>query len=319
MIPVKLFQKYTIAIDSTVPVEMCCGIYGDYQDNRSKFKTLPINTYKRLSSSSFSQPFLYDTLVSDPGSTTAKYIDYLLDSRSADGSTLIELAQNECDLKLFIKLPVTNSSTIVVLEGDYRGWNDSIWDMSRTAEKTGGVKSYHNMIEWFDREGKPQTKQIEDLVSGRKKHNKSVINLAHNFKNNSEISLISPLQLLQFNTQEQHPFADRLIEYLIDNAITNADTEIYDNVARAQKALGSNSGANGYLRGLPGVWSKEMNVLFYEYMMSNAVTTSFDINHDLLGYVDKEVEKFYQVTGKAAGNAAGRTSLSNIELEEGDK
>lgn len=319
MIPVKLFQKYTIAIDSTVPIEMCCGVYGDYQDNRSKFATLPINTYKKLSNSSFSQPFLYDMLAADLESTTAKYIDYLLDSRSADGSTLIELAQNECDLKLFLKIPVTNNSTIVVLEGDYRNWNDSLWDMTRTAGKNGGVKNYQDRIETIDKEGKLQVKQLNELVSGNKKCNKSIINLTYNFKRHPELPLISPLQLLQFNTQEQHPFSDRLIEYLIDNAITNSDTEIYDNVARAQKALGSNSGANGYLRGLPGVWSKEMNVLFYEYMMSNAVTTSFDINRDLLGYVDKDVEKFYQATGKAAGNTAGRVSLSNIELEEGDK
>jgi hypothetical protein len=65
--------------------------------------------------------------------------------------------------------------------------------------------------------------------------------------------LISPLQLLHLNTKEQHPFADRLIEYLIGNAITNSETEIYDNIRRSQKALASNYSANGYTVGLPGI------------------------------------------------------------------
>ena len=290
MIPVKLFQKYTIAIDSEAPIEMCCGIYGDYQDKRAKFATLPAHTYKRVSKSAFSQPFIYDALAYTSDETTAGYIDRILDSNLADRSTLIELAQNECDLKLFLKVPITNASTIVILEGDYHNWNDSIWDLSPTS---------------------PQ--------KGRKKCNRSVINLEYNFKNIPQLNLISPLQLLYLNTGEQHPFADRLIEYLIGNAITNSETEIYDNILRAQKALESNYGANGYTRGLPGVWNNEMRILFYEYMMANTVTKDFRINHDILGYVDKDVEKFYQVTGKAAGNAAGKVSLANIELEEEDR
>ena len=41
MVPVKLFNEYTIAIDCNVPVEMCCGIYGKYQDTRAKFSKIP--------------------------------------------------------------------------------------------------------------------------------------------------------------------------------------------------------------------------------------------------------------------------------------
>lgn len=289
MVPVKLFSKYTIAIDSESPIEMCCGIYGDYQDKRAKFSSLPAHTYKRVAKSVFSQPFIYDALAYTDNST-AGYIDRILDSRIADRSTLIELAQNECDLKLFIKVPINNTSTIVVLEGDYCNWNDAIWDMASS-----------------------------DPLKCKKSQNRSIINLDYNYKNADQLKLISPLQLLQFNTKEQHPFSDRLIEYLIGNAITNSETEIYDNIARAQKALSSNYGANSYVRGLPGVWSNDMRILFYEYMMANTATRSFNVNHDILGYVDKDVEKFYQVTGKATGTATNKISLANIELEEGDK
>lgn len=287
MVPVKLFQKYTIAIDSEVPIEMCCGIYGDYQDKRAKFANLPFNTYKRVSKSVFSQPFLYDVLAYTSDDTTVGYIDRILDSKLADKSTLIELAQNECDLKLFLKVPANNDSTIVVLEGDYCNWNDSYWDMSA---------------------GKPKV------------CNRSVINLAGNYKKAETLKLVTPLQLLQFNTREQHPFADRLIEYLIGNAITNSETEVYDNIRRAQKALTSNRYINNYTINIPGVWSNEMRILFYEYMTSgaNPLTKSFEVNHDILGYVDKDVEKFYSARVKVSPTKYARVSLSNVELEEGD-
>ena len=292
MLPVKLFQKYTIAIDSAAPIEMCCGLYGDYQDTRAKFESIPQNTYTRVATSSFSQPFLYEALTCSYGKGST-YIDQLLASETVGKQTLIELAQNESDLKLFIKVPVTNDSTVVVLEGDYRNWNGSFWDINATSP------------------------------AGRQKMcNRSVINLEHRFNTEDQFDLITPLQLRHLNTREQHPFADRLIEYLIGNAITNSETEIYDNIRRAQKALETNHEVTGYRTNIPGLWNYEMQVLFYEYLTSGPMATKFDINHDLLGYVDKDVEKFYKATLVRRTSKATekyKVSLSNFELEEGDK
>lgn len=111
--PVKMFQKYTIAIDSDHPVELCCGLYGAYLDSRQKSTLLSNNTYKRYAKCTFNQPFVF-----------TKLRDYCLtlanSATTPEGcNSLIELAQNEQDLKLFIKLPVQNNSTITVLEGDY--------------------------------------------------------------------------------------------------------------------------------------------------------------------------------------------------------
>jgi hypothetical protein len=299
MLPVKLFQKYTIAIDSAAPIEMCCGIYGDYQDTRAKFKNIPQYTYTRVTTSAFSQPFLYDALVYTEGdSEHTTFIDRLLASKNDGQQTLIELAQNECDLKLFIKIPVSNESTIVVLEGDYRTWNDSLWNMNAK-----------------DGQGKL------DPTKCQKACNHSVINIEHRFTSADKFDLITPLQLLQLNTREQHPFADRLIEYLIGNAISNSETEIYDNVRRAQCALETNSDQTGYRTNIPGLWNYEMNVLFYEFMTSGNLATKFNINHDILGYVDKDVEKFYKATlTKRVGRSIEKykLSLSNFELEKGD-
>ena len=279
MVPVKLFQTYTIAIDSTQPIEFCCGIYGDYQDTRDKFKKLPQYTYKKVSHCLFSQPFIFDLL------------DYTEDGKmntlleTLNNNEKIELAQNEGDLKLFIKVPLNNTSTIVVLEGNYINWNDrsEVWT-------TLHGKKYFNVYQ-----------------------NKSVLNLDY-INNDTEIKLISALQLLQFNTNEQHPFADRLIEYLIGNAITNTDDEIYDNVKRAQKALYDNNGNKyNYKIKVPGAWSYEMNKLFYEYMTN--LNLDFESDHDLLGYVDKDVEKYYKSRTKDK-KVQSYVSLSNIELEE---
>ena len=288
MLPVKLFQTYTIAIDSSQPIELCCGIYGDYQDSREKFNNIPKYTYKKISHSIFSQPFIFDLL--DYNNNNEK-LNTLVESLNENEK--IELAQNECDLKLFIKVPINNTSTIVVLEGNYIGWNDR----SET---------------WVER----NNKKYFEVNS-----NKSVLNLDF-INNDTEINLISPLQLLQFNTNEQHPFADRLIEYLIGNAITNTDEEIYDNVRRAQKALYDNNyDSNGnnkhnYRIKVPGAWDYEMNKLFYEYMTSRNL--DFETDHDLLGYVDKDVEKYYNSRTKDKSKVS-YVSLSNIELEEGDK
>jgi hypothetical protein len=327
MLPIKLFQKYTIAIDSASPIEMCCGVYGDYQDTRTKFKTIPQNTYNRVATSVFSQPFLYTALACSETSTESNstYVDKLLAAGDLGMQTLIELAQNEGDLKLFIKVPVTNDSTIVVLEGDYRTWNGSLWDMCAKEPSTEEEKATRcancTAVKSTD---KIKCSICDSLPpANKKKHNYSVINIEHRFTSEDRVELVTPLQLLQLNTREQHPFADRLIEYLIGNAITNSETEIYDNIRRAQKALETNRGATGYLTGIPGLWNNEMKILFYEYMTATNLATKFNINYDLLGYVDKDVEKFYKATPKRLTSKGQyekyKISLANFELGEDDK
>ena len=86
-----------------MPVELCCGIYNRRLDDRKKFKSIPALTYQKIRSCHFNQPFVY-TKINGIGITKAE---------------LTELAQNEDDLKLFIKIPQANNSTIVILEGNY--------------------------------------------------------------------------------------------------------------------------------------------------------------------------------------------------------
>jgi hypothetical protein len=94
-----------------------------------------------------------------------------------------------------------------------------------------------------------------------------------------------------FNTKESYPFADRLMEYLSGNVITEWD-EIADNIRRTQKVLSINNNATS----IPGAWEGKMRNILYDYMMNGKPSGEqfpLDIAHDVLGYVDKDVEKFY--------------------------
>lgn len=102
-VPVKYGRKYTIAIDWQGNIEMFAGMYendsevvSDVIDN----KTLANLTYMKYSGMRFNHPVLYTKL--DYSEMTNK-IDYA----------------KESTLKLFLKIPNSCKSSIVILEGDY--------------------------------------------------------------------------------------------------------------------------------------------------------------------------------------------------------
>ncbi len=293
MVPVKLFKQYTIAIDSALPIEMCCGIYGIYQDSRATFLELPALTYQKVRSMNFSSPILYTRVVD-------------LIERFPERSRN-ELAQNEDKLKLFIKVPVQNTSTITILEGDYRDWNN--------VSASCGIATFSDGSE-------------------AALHNYTVINF-ENLPKEPELQLKTPLQLLAFNTGEQHPFSDRLIEYLTGNAITSID-EINANIVRAQKVIkaASNLTENGldtkgrliytyrYEPVTDGFWDEHMRYALYEYMTQSqypkkdkltAVDRHFINKYDILGYVDKDTEKYYGYDDKENNTSV---SISSVTLNE---
>lgn len=254
MLPVKLFKNYTIAIDCDSNIEICCGIYGKYVDKRAKLSAIPAYTYQKYNNVNFSTPFLYTKL------TTLN--DFI------SGANLSDLAACEDNLKLFIRIPASNSSSIVILEGDYRNYNDSIntlWSKSLT-------KNNDEVLKYgFSRQ-----------------QNTSKINFEYGSDTCfDQIKLTSPLQLLRLNTNTSYPFADRLIEYLLGNAIDSKD-EILDNIKRVQKVLDPSI---SYFT--PGIWNSSMKAILYDLFNNNceASINNNDTNHDILGYVDKDIEK----------------------------
>ena len=287
MLPVKLFQKYTIAIDCQQEYELCCGIYGKYLDTREIFNQIPGKTYKKVIGQ-FSKPILYDLAELLPNKLPSKDITGTPEEKEEQkkkqeaqqkqwDETMAWLAKNEGDLKLFIKLPASNNSSIAVLEGDYRSWNDSYG------------------------------------VGVNKTQNKTVLNFEASDEclSNNNLKLITPLQLLKFNTGKSYPFADRLVEYLLGNVITPLD-EIADNIKRVQTiAL-----KNGQINKADGIWTDKLQKILYNFMNSEELIqgNKKETNHDILGYADKDVENAYYAKIKMTNEVETVETLLQVDL-----
>lgn len=208
VVPVKLFKNYTIAIDSEYPIEFCCGLYNIGIDtSKTEYKDLIKKTYMRKTSTSFSQPFLYTALTELAPATLPKHpLDSDILAHKSSRQLLALIAPREEELKLFIKVPKQTESSIVILEGDYCNWNDftaSNIRMDETERKLV-VNTNYSVIA-----------------------NEAIFSEA-------PLVLKTPLQLLRFNTKTQIPFANRLLEYLLDGCITGGDNEVRENVLAAQ-------------------------------------------------------------------------------------
>jgi len=208
----------------------------------------------------------------------------------------MELAQSEDDLKLFIKLPANNISAVTVLEGNYLNWNN---------------KSLYPKI----------------------KSNNFIVNFEGPVENDKHIGHqedqyfrpITELQLLQVNSGTSYPIADRLIEYLTGQAITELD-ENADNIRRVQKVFTENKNTVKY----SGFWESKIRHALYTYMNANLKKDVKTASHDCLGYVDKDVEKYYKsvhiVTdndvsagrypGKKAGDEITLNTLNDVDIYE---
>ena len=290
MLPVKLFKNYTIAIDSNLPIELCCGLFGAYLDTRDISTKLSKMTYKKISGSCFNRPFIYDKLTNK---------DLIIDE-----FYLSNIAQNEDNLKLFIKVPINNKSSITVLEGDYLGYNDSYYDPN-----TNIVVQNKLITNFYEGVSEDPKYKYEQLV-------------------NRDFKPISQLQLLMMNTGVSYPFAERLIEYLSENAITSLET-ISDNIKRAQLVLSSaqyTKTTKKYIPNIYGLWDKKLNIYLYDAVVNNhRLNYKYNLKHDLLGYVDKDTENLvtrkYVLTYKNKNDSAYQKStsyesISKIDLYE---
>lgn len=239
--PVKLFNEYTIAIDSHAGIELFCGFYGTYLDTSDKSETLILKTYEKLNTCSFKNPYLFKKLTEENWNFDSDISVGLsgLAEKNRKHITRWDIASREKDLKLFIKVPASCRSSITVLEGDYRFYNDAKYDFEASSvNPQNGVWKY--------------------------KANHTVLNLnKHLNQTDYKFKPISKLQLLELNTGESYPFATRLVEYLSGNTITPLDI-IPDNVKRVQKIASSNQ---HYSR-IEGLWEDKLQKLIYDQLIN---------------------------------------------------
>ena len=168
---------------------------------------------------------------------------------------LEEFLKQEDSFRLLIKVPNKNNSSISVVEGNY----------IKNCEKV------------FDNSGKVKLGNIPVICDKAPE---------------SAYTYITTMELFKINSQVQHPFANRLIEYLTDNVISNEDT-IEKNIERVQlslyhpKDIGEKS-----IRRLPmikakGIWDDSIKQAIFKDCIREKCLDKYD---DLLYYVDKDVE-----------------------------
>ena len=215
-------------------------------------------------------------------------------------------------MKLFIRVPASCRSSIVALEGDYRGFNDFKYIPKERSENSQETWEY---------------RQNSSILNFDKK-----INL-----NRDSFKPISKLQLLTLNTGESYPFADRLVEYLSNSAITPID-EIPDNIKRVQKVMEQNK---HYFK-INGLWEDKMQKIIYDYIMNAGPIeikegklrdrhsghnpkyhgyqpklghNSKSNLYDVLGYVDRDAEKWYASwTKDSEGKVKLKDNIQNVDI-----
>ena len=283
MVPLKFFKDYTIALSSDYAIEMFCGSFDHYLNDGKQeeleeelLERLIKRTYCCFNSIQFDTPKLYTKL--------NEFLHQLTENE------LSKLSLFEDTIKLFIKIPVKNNSSIVILEGNYINYSNSY--LSTTVLPTSVEQN------WNEYANLPQKLIIQRCTctgsscsckkKTTRKTNHTIINLEGNLEELSR-NLITPLQLLRTNTGISYPFADRLIEYLIGNNITHLD-DIADNTKRANIACRM---ASMGILDIPAdsFWNSETRILFYNFI--NKKHDNFLVNHDILGYVDKDVENLF--------------------------
>lgn len=167
---------------------------------------------------------------------------------------------NEKAFKLFLKIPSEANSSIVILEGNYTASTESYIENNQ--------RKYSKVILNFEKKEDGQ----EDI-----------------WNSSYSIPNASKLQLLSMNTGVSHPFADRLIEYLLGNAISSMD-DISENIKRVQRGLIAELIALPEVAQIKvdGLWEERYKDLIYALAQDNPLTSD---KMDILGYVDKDVEK----------------------------
>lgn len=235
MIPVRYGHKYTIGIDYHGALEMACMHFENNQMLDKDKDGNPImmeKTYYRTVGARFNHPFIYDKLFGMRHDKDTK----------------------ERTLKLFIKIPTSCSSSIVVLEGDYANCSNENMYMDGFKQKLG-----------------------DSFLSTCNDSNASMVNANYDY--------VSKNQLLSMNLGQKALLADRLVEYLSKQAIA-PDNDVVDNIKRLQRTLLDK--VRGFSIKQYGVWDDSMREAIYRYIWSNG---SINNGLDMLSYFDKDVEK----------------------------
>ena len=147
----------------------------------------------------------------------------------------LELWKREKDLKLILKLPKNINTSIVILEGDYAQsgnvldgclFTKTIGNMQKTTIEDNSLSKWKNIPKYYP----------------------------------------SKLSLLDIDDKVSHPFADKLIEYLLRNAITS-DEFISQNIEYVQEMVYPKG-----IQGFYGLWDELLRYNIYQRTLKQDLT-----------------------------------------------
>ena len=291
-VPVRFGQKYNIAIDCDTPLDMILCFYGpkgllsDLTNGRNAegnvlpgLLDLSSSIYKRVQASQFSSPFTYET-------PSWKVLQ---------DANLARILQFERYLRLIIKIPVNNNSSIVVIEGDILNRPLTSVQYYKDGELvTYNIDYTSDSVTFTDFGSTCNTKDVTGISSPFGMVTVDRLTSRINISVPLE-SCLSPLGLLQMSDGNVYAFSDRLVEYLLLNCITSQET-ITDNIARIQTYASSSTNANRNLvlkyreSYTPGVWDDSLRSYLFGVMKTARIYTGKP-QVDLTGYVDKDTEQ----------------------------
>ncbi len=298
--PVKFFREYTIALSSIEPVEIMCGFYTKSFLDSTEISDVNVSnlTHMKINECDFKNPYVFN----------------LLKNNSFNKKILLE---HEKDLKMFIKLPLDNNTSIVVLEGSYLNTNSRLPNnKTKKWENSSTVINYKKPLKVLDKVKVGNIVYPYEYAAYDPIKQENVITYQYYYTETendllNDINYLSSLQLLEINSNTSFPFADRLTEYLVDNPITKIES-IPDNIERLQMELkrrkeegftkefplytnGSevSSYTTGYTqKGISnfknkGIWEDKYKAVLYDIAKETSV---LDNNFDVLGYLDRNIE-----------------------------
>ena len=240
---------------------------------------LSSSIYKRVQASQFSSPFTYET-------PSWKVLQ---------DANLARILQFERYLRLIIKIPVNNNSSIVVVEGDILNRPLTSVQYYEDGELvTYNIDYTSDNVSFTDFGSTCNTKDVTGISSPFGMVTVDRLTSRINISVPLE-GCLSPLGLLQMSDGNVYAFSDRLVEYLLLNCITSQQT-ITDNIARIQTYASSSTNANRNLvlkyreSYTPGVWDDSLRSYLFGVMKTARIYTGKP-QVDLTGYVDKDTEQ----------------------------
>lgn len=252
-IPIKYNKKYTIAIDWHGTIDLCCGFYSNEQRYQSPLNVdASDNTLvERETYLRVSGTRFNHPFVFDKNVISTKYVrDYY----------------NEKNFKLFLRVPTMCKSSIVILEGDYACDTELLVE-NRRQKLVPSTYFYRRL----DEQGEI-TDDILDSNTGT-----------------TDFKYMTKHQLLSINSGESYLLADRLVEYLSNQVITQIDPVI-NNIKRLQRKalIEYDNKYNTY-----GIFDEDTRKFLYkDIVVGNDLQNKY---YDTLAYVDKDVERVFNI------------------------